>query len=358
MIDLSAALAAFFDKRSRLSAAKANQKAALEALGRSPGNDWSAYPDELRAVTGGSGTYQDSKTVTADPAGMTITPDEGYSGMLKAIIAAEPNFQPWNLVDGIQAWGITGTAKPATTSAATSNLPVGKDDADTAYKTQSGAAPTETDYFVCVDNDGNITYWYLSDDFTITSYDPITTEFKATGAIRMAYHTNGESAGTWTLDDFTSAESGGWNYLKNIRSCTRKKLYCTIGGTAYEVWPNSAWDAANKWSYNGTVLPKLPNWDKTKYPYAVIGLHSYDNGGGSYFFLANNESFLADEGRGTLSYITIRPVMYWSTTEENLSEWNSIADVWESLEFVWSNHDLYDSGGTVLVYKSSDPVPV
>ena len=126
----------------RLSAAKAVQKAALVALGRTPTDVWDTYPDEQRAVTGGTGNYQESKTVAADPAGMTILPDEENSGMLKAIIAAEPNFQPWNLVDGIEAWGITGTAKPAVSTAPPTNLPVDKDDADTAYEEQTGAAPT------------------------------------------------------------------------------------------------------------------------------------------------------------------------------------------------------------------------
>ena len=335
----------------RLIATKAAQKAALSALGRTPTDVWDTYPDELRSVTGGSGTYQDSKTVTADPAGMTITPDEGYSGMLKAIIAAEPNFQSYNLVEGIEAWGITGTAKPATTSDAPTNLPVSKDDADTAYETQSGAAPTETDYFVCVDNDGNITYWYLSDDFTITSYDPITTEFKATGAIRMAYHTTGESAGTWTLDDFTSAESGGWNYLKNIRSCTREKLYCTIDGTAYEVWPNSAWDAADKWSYNGTVLPKLPQWDRTKYPYVYMYKQEKEyyivpsktqrkvSIGGIMLPIANPNSYIvADDG---VSWIEYGPHI--------------------AAKVIWANYDLYYSSGDLkdtLYLAASKPVPV
>lgn len=360
MSDLSATLASFLDKRSRLAAAKANQKAALEALGRSPGNDWSAYPDELRAVTGGSGTYQDSKTVTADPAGMTITPDEGYSGMLKAIIAAEPNFQSYNLVEGIEAWGITGTAKPATTSDAPTNLPVSKDDADTAYETQSGAAPTETDYFVCVDNDGNITYWYLSDDFTITSYDPITTEFKATGAIRMAYHTTGESVGTWTLDDFTSAESGGWNYLKNIRSCTREKLYYTIDGTAYEVWPNSAWGAADNWNYNGTVLPKLPQWDKTKYPYVLITYYNHDNSSyEKYYLLTYSEKPIV------CNYTTLR----FFSTEGAFYSRKLISGKWGEpnsnsfpstyfFDGVWANHDILSTTDNTVFLAESNPVPV
>lgn len=346
----------------RLSAAKAAQKAALATLGRTPTDVWDTYPDELRAVTGGTGNYQESKTVTADPAGKTILPDEGYSGMLKAIIAAEPNFQPWNLVDGIEAWGITGTAKPAVSTAPPTNLPVDKDDADTAYEGQTGAAPTETDYFVCVDNDGNITYWYLSDDFTITSYDPITTEFKTTGAIRMAYHTTGESAGTWTLDDFTSAESGGWNYLKNIRSCTRDALYYG----EYEVYPDSAWDTADNWSYNGTVLPKLPSWDKSAYPYAYIDkLLNYT------LVLSSAPLYVDNTESNTLTGSLHSDgaevnFMIWSCATGG-SSWNLAnegAGVIDRVNtVVWANTNLYylnsvnDIDGT-LYLAASDPVPV
>lgn len=88
-----------------------------------------------------------------------------------------------------------------------------------------------------------------SGGFTITDYDPITTEFKAKGWRRLSYHTTGEQAGTWSYDDFTDTESSGWNYLKNIRSCTREKLYYND----VEVWPvpfrNATWETL----FDGTV---------------------------------------------------------------------------------------------------------
>ncbi len=63
------------------------------------------------------------------------------------------------------------------------------------------------------------------DLFTITSYDEETTEFKARCWLRASYHTTGEHAGQITIDDFVSTESEGWNYIKNIRYCTRDALY-------------------------------------------------------------------------------------------------------------------------------------
>lgn len=67
--------------------------------------------------------------------------------------------------------------------------------------------------------------------FEITWYDPATTNFKAKGWRRLSYHRQGDY---WQSDDFTTVESGGWNYLKNIRSCTREKLYYN----GVEVWPH------------------------------------------------------------------------------------------------------------------------
>ena len=71
--------------------------------------------------------------------------------------------------------------------------------------------------------------------FTITTYDPITTNFAAVGWRRLSYHTTGELAGTWTYDDFSTTPSTGGNYLKNIIQCSRDKLYCN----GVEVWPNN-----------------------------------------------------------------------------------------------------------------------
>ena len=64
-----------------------------------------------------------------------------------------------------------------------------------------------------------------NDLFTITYYNPTTTEFRARCWLRAAYHTTGEYAGQVTIDDFVSTESGGNNYICNIRYCTRDALY-------------------------------------------------------------------------------------------------------------------------------------
>lgn len=494
-MSLQEELARFANNQARLAAAKAAQKAALKALGRSPSNDWATYPDELRAVTGGSGAYQAEKTVTADPAGMTILPDEGYDGMLKAIIAAEPNFQPWNIVDGIEVWGLTGTAKVAVTPGGTDwpfpdaddddpRKPPSEDAMDEAAQEADPDVNTE-DKMVLVDNEGNITVGYLynepdsglmvyngrvlldidsvytdevkteypyaalvylkvldaiqlvlsqsagifdGDDnlllyaldgeeyvnykyipysggtwgelkstvgspspvmewlpiwanydilnadgtvylaasepteykgFEITWYDPVTTDFKAVGWRRVSKHTTGELAGQITKDNFTRVESGGWNYLKNIRSCTREKLYWQ----GYEIWPKGQ----HLWSYNGTELPPLPKWDREKYPYAYIAnardYAQYPAGFyGEYDLIVSSVALYAPPGGvtgggvGTYMRFVCSPYIgekAWTKTVSD--EGYMYTD--GPFDHVWSNHDIQKEDGTNCL-SASDPIPV
>ena len=95
------------------------------------------------------------------------------------------------------------------------------------------------------DENGNLTRCYLYNNpdtpFTITEYDSESTEFKATGWLRVAYHTTGEYARQVTIDDFRTTASGGWNYLKNIRETTRGILYFN----GEQIWPTKPTSADN-----------------------------------------------------------------------------------------------------------------
>jgi hypothetical protein len=117
------------------------------------------------------------------------------------------------------------------------------------------------------------------------------------------------------------------------------------------------------YSYNGVVLPALPEWDKTAYPYALIS--SYD---------------------GDLSYRTLYlldRVEYYYHDPDNLNRWsfslpngrvrasyNKSRAEWEDFEkqnytvlnvyhnhFKWSNFDVLNEDGSVYI-AASDPIPV
>ena len=215
----------------------------------------SSLPAAIAELSGGSGTYQE-KSVTPTGKEIVVVADSGYDALSKVTVAGDDNLKPWNLPEGITIYGVVGTAKLSVTTDPPADLPVSKDDSDAALAENDATADTSAyDLMVLVQDDGNITYCYLAKDtqnspFVITGYDPITTEFKAKGWRRLSYHTTGEQAGTWTYDDFTDTESGGWNYLKNIRSCSREKLYYN----GYEVWPEryeTVFDSDIKTVYKG-----------------------------------------------------------------------------------------------------------
>lgn len=70
--------------------------------------------------------------------------------------------------------------------------------------------------------------------FTIVDYDTASTEFRASEWERIAYHTTGTDAGKITKDVFDNIHSGGWNYLKHLRGCSRERLHYY----GVEIWPN------------------------------------------------------------------------------------------------------------------------
>lgn len=331
---------------------------------------------ELWGGISGGGALQ-AKTAVPSNVDVEVTPDDGYAALSAVNIAAAINLKPWNIRKGKTLFGVTGTADIAVTTEVPSDIPVSKDDADTAYEEAVGSAPkdedgNDLDMMTLADDNGNITYgyflqgaangssngtclyngvelpdinsvwtdelketypyafliisdvdghilyglvlssvkiaeangyllptdyakitvYYWSDDeeseftewkldssldnyfgnlvtiteqnvpfwsnhdilystdgtvylaasdpvpvgggFTITSYDPITTNFAAVGWRRLSYHTTGELAGQWTYDDFSTTASSGGNFLKNIIQCSREKLYYN----GAEVWPN------------------------------------------------------------------------------------------------------------------------
>ena len=205
-----------------------------------------------------------------------------------------------------------------------------------------------------MDNDGNITYWYLSESYEITSYNPINTDLAAKGAVRMAYHTTGENAGQWTFDDFTNEASAGENYLKNIRSCTRDKLYYK----GYEVWPDDSEYRASLGGgtmlYNGVELPDIESvWtDKETYPYAV--LLSYE--GMTLLGLFSAETYVKSNMMAVPIGTSEALYMFdngWNLTGEDVTD--TEVSVVPSASFFWSNHDILNTDGTVYL-AASEPV--
>lgn len=206
---------------------------------------------------------------------------------------------------------------------------------------------------ICGD-DGDTTVYLAASDpvpagsgFTITKYDPITTDFAAVGWRRLSYHTTGELAGQWTYDDFSTKPSGGWNYLKNIIQCSREKLYYN----GVEVWPN----CSQTWSYNGVELPALPKWDRVKYPYAFI----ID----SYLYVTENAPAVVDRIKPVTFEIV--KATHWSggTARAKVVDnaWEAPASSDIAIVYAtptWSNTDIVDEDDGIVYLAASNPVPV
>ena len=105
------------------------------------------------------------------------------------------------------------------------------------------------------------------------------------------------------------------------------------------------------YSYNGTVLPPLPDYDKEQYPYAYIGEY-----GGEYRFFATNE--LKYSALNLTTFNASTPVCY--LLEDGKWVWVTPTTVRRYI--IWSNVDVYyadgfeDVGGT-LYLSASEPTP-
>lgn len=188
--------------------------------------------------------------------------------------------------------------------------------------------------------------------FTITSYNYRTTEFRAIGWIRAAYHTTGEFAGQFTFDDFRTTESGGWNYIKHVRQSTRDKLsYLDI-----DVWPRGP----EMFDYNGHLIGfSQPQITPENYPYVTMSWN-----GSTHTVRATDVPLKLD---GTLlvrdvdktafteyhfeaDQLSGRPVwrMAWDGGSSRLTDFDSV---------VWSSYDIENLTGGIA-FEASVPVPV
>ena len=112
--------------------------------------------------------------------------------------------------------------------------------------------------------------------------------------------------------------------------------------------------------YNGVRLPKLPEWDKTKYPYAFI---SYSPVGFWTFFASPVEVFVRDSGvyptgNDTHFGVSCSTPMF----DDNPTTWgelgtNGFGPNAGKIIPLWCNFDMCNEDGT-LYLEASKPVPV
>jgi hypothetical protein len=120
------------------------------------------------------------------------------------------------------------------------------------------------------------------------------------------------------------------------------------------------------YSYNGVILPALPEWDREKYPYAFIYCAKPSDPTSTYvLYLAGSvreyENLTSVTG-GWYSFIAGLPILKASATI-GASAWSALEDYSSERmlggvqsEYLWTNTDLHY--GDVLAYAASDPIPV
>lgn len=121
------------------------------------------------------------------------------------------------------------------------------------------------------------------------------------------------------------------------------------------------------YSYNGVVLPKLPEWDKTVYPYAIIYTDTQSNK--ECLFVAKVPSILYDNsGNGNYTFSAANgwggsnPIKFENDGTNWVDGFLFPQHIYAST-YIWSNYDIKDpkgfAGPAGSVYRyGSDPIPV
>lgn len=116
------------------------------------------------------------------------------------------------------------------------------------------------------------------------------------------------------------------------------------------------------YSYNGTVLPKLPDWDKTTYPYAYIGGWPNTIGERQYYLFFTDEPFFLTSG---VLYNTANGMVYIYDPRNTDLGWDFMGEYenqptsGKTLPEVWANYDIYkENSETEFFLKATEPIPV
>jgi hypothetical protein len=239
------------------------------------------------------------------------------------------------------------------------------------------------------ESNATIAVVFLMDDFEILSFDPTTSEFTAIGWYSCYQN---QSTGEWETVDWRTQASTGGNYLKNIKFASRYITYneqtlFPVGiGTSY--YPVSA----TMYSYNGVVLPGLPEYDESERPYIIMTRHTVGSDEGyTYIYLhllsaqcyyknvqygyrmTGSEKVYACYLGDTDKWQEIKDLIYipddvvgntWIYPEYN-GEIQSEVEYHEddmviaaSADILWTNFDILTASGDVKVEAGDAPTPI
>ncbi len=169
------------------------------------------------------------------------------------------------------------------------------DDSADDFIDESGGTPIvdKKDKITFDYNGRDLTVGYLAgDDFEITYYNPVTTEFRAKGWQRGKLVSTVGGMKWYAMTDYLTEESPGGDYINKIQYCTRSKLYYN----GEQIWPKTSAEPEASYYlygtpsesgnvaiaegdgyvvYKGGVLPKLPEWDRYSHVVVYYSLEHY-----------------------------------------------------------------------------------
>lgn len=130
----------------------------------------------------------------------------------------------------------------------------------------------------------------------------------------------------------------------------------SIGVIAPGMWDGKGEPVA--YLYNGVRLPKLPEWDRNTYPYAVF-LVGNISGTVSLYILSAVEYAVNSRGVWSVTIPIGTPI---ATVAEGATRWSDFSELTYATEpyvgnIDWANFDVLNEDGTVFL-AASDPIPV
>jgi len=199
----------------------------------------SELPAAIQSLNAGDPKLQ-YKWVTPGAKTVTIRADAGYDGLVMVGVAGDEELVPENIVEGVNIFGVIGTYA----GAAGLEIP---EEYQTYFDAASSYYTGAYEHFFIAENDEYVTVGFLDADFEVLGYDAVAGDFASVGWHSYMYT---KADGTWLIADYTSEESPGYNYARNIRYAD---FYINYNGTV--LWP------VGMDSYPHTTAINYSGWD-------------------------------------------------------------------------------------------------
>ena len=149
------------------------------------------------------------KEITPGAENVIVSYDANFDGLEEVAVKGDANLKPENIKDGVRIFGVLGTHEGEGGGGV--GMPEEYQELFPLAETLCG---NEYANVMIAENDEYITFAFLTDAYAITDYDAATTQFHSVGWYSCNYT---KADATWEFLNYTSVESPGGNFAKNIK---------------------------------------------------------------------------------------------------------------------------------------------